>query len=1103
MAVTVDTIESVLKARVSQYIKDMEAAEKAFDNWYNKASKPAPAIDAGKGAASARAVNARIEADDAKTQNAIKREAAKTAEAKKRLLDKEESDARRTASRKADAEEKAAQRGRTADQRKAEAQERAAKRESDAVERAARKKAEAEERSARKAEETARRKVAAEEAAQARISAVIDRTTRRNEIVQSNALGGRGGSRSTATRQTALMSGTSLGRAPAPVEDAVNYFERDRIDTQARYNAARASGDRAASAALRDQLTTYQLIQRYRRAGLSEVDATARAEERVADIARRRADREREAAAASRTDAGRRAGAFGVAARVAAPLIGAYGGYRGAQEYLELTDAYKQLNAQLRLATAENGNLAQAQTDVERIARETRVGLGDTAQLYATFQRNAAQLGISQSDAARATETISKSFQISGATAQEAAGGLRQFLQALQSGVLRGEEFNSVVENAPRLAKLLADQLTQGNIGALRELAQQGKITGEELRRALTDQKFADQIDREFKELPVTFDQAMTLVRNAAITTFGAFDQGGEFSKALSNFITGGTDGFAGLAQSAEQLGIDIRSDFEGLRDAFQPLLSGALSAFGQINTEAQKSGEYVRQALATIDEFRNAPGDLVRNLGSRTGLDRFAAGRAFLGAPDASQRSNLAGNFAAGRAAAQTRLQVAADERRLTAMFGNFAQNRGVRDVFNRSLLASTSPRAVAAAATGGGGGGGRSAAAAAREAERDAREALRRERRFEDDIRSADDRLLSARLRNATTEEERERIQRDQIQREFEAEQIQLGRMAIDKDITETQRQELETRANSLRLLQLAEIEIDKRQRAERQADARMGALADVREAQLNTELEMANSNKERVRIERELIRSRYDELEASQQRIIDSKITTDAEKELARIRLDQLAAERAGANVGLDRRYEGPRAQFARQLGGDINESLEQVEVDGLSALNDGLTEVITNFKSLGDVFKNVANQIIADLVRIAVQQAIIAPLLGATGGGIGSVIGSIFGGGRATGGPVTRGRMYRVNEHGTEGYASFSQPGRIIPLGEMNARSTSSNITVQQTVQVDARNSVNPTGFEQRILALSGQQARVAGETAYKQAVKAAPGAVSRSNRYGVS
>src|SRR5690606_13272892 len=179
---------------------------------------------------------------------------------------------------------------------------------------------------------------------------------------------------------------------------------------------------------------------------------------------------------------------------------------------------------------------------------------------------------------ARSTETITKAFQISGATAAEAAGGLRQFLQGIQSGTLRGEELNSVLENAPRLARALADGLNV-TIGQLREMGQAGQLTGQEVIAAL--EGASAQIDAEFRELPITFDQAMQQVENAATITFGAFDRGGAFSEMLANFITDGTRGFADLEQAAMETGIDIRSTFEGLADVFDPMLTAAQSIFG------------------------------------------------------------------------------------------------------------------------------------------------------------------------------------------------------------------------------------------------------------------------------------------------------------------------------------------------------------------------------------------------------------------------------------------------------------------------------------------------------------------------------------------
>src|SRR3546814_7928346 len=177
--------------------------------------------------------------------------------------------------------------------------------------------------------------------------------------------------------------------------------------------------------------------------------------------------------------------------------------------YLSLADEAKNLTAQLKLATAQSGNFGQAQADVKRIADATRNGLAETTDLYATFMRNGRELGITQDQAAKATETFAKTLKISGAGAAEASSATTQFSQALASGVLRGDEFNSIMESSPRLARLLADSLDVP-VGSLRALAEQGELTADKLLRALTATNFTASIDAEFKQMPFTLELAQT-----------------------------------------------------------------------------------------------------------------------------------------------------------------------------------------------------------------------------------------------------------------------------------------------------------------------------------------------------------------------------------------------------------------------------------------------------------------------------------------------------------------------------------------------------------------------------------------------------------------
>lgn len=270
------------------------------------------------------------------------------------------------------------------------------------------------------------------------------------------------------------------------------------------------------------------------------------------------------------------------------------------RRFLEITDAAKKMDAQLRLAIQSTTSFAEAQADVRRIAADTRIGLEATNELYSKFSRVSGDLGISQQEAARATETFAKTLKISGASTAEADAVTRQFGQALASGVLRGDEFNSVMEASPRLSRLLAESLGKP-VGALREMAEEGELTADKLTRALTDAKFTASIDNEFKQLPVTFSEAMQLVSDSATITFSAFDKGGQFSDALVNFILGGVDGFEDLETSAEEFGITTRAQFEGLYAVVEPLLS---TLFDTFNDDIGVAKDNVAELLGLFDKL-------------------------------------------------------------------------------------------------------------------------------------------------------------------------------------------------------------------------------------------------------------------------------------------------------------------------------------------------------------------------------------------------------------------------------------------------------------------------------------------------------------------
>ncbi|HCL3955953.1 TPA: tape measure protein, partial [Pseudomonas aeruginosa] len=164
-----------------------------------------------------------------------------------------------------------------------------------------------------------------------------------------------------------------------------------------------------------------------------------------------------------------------LAASIKAAALG-LGALFSIREIIQTTDAWTNLQNRLRLVTSTQAQLAAVTDDVYRIAQLTSSALDSTATVYQRFAQNADRLNISQRQVASLTDTVAKSIAISGASAQSAEAALVQFGQALASGVLRGEEFNSVSEQAPALLKAIADGLNV-NIGELRKMANEGQLT--------------------------------------------------------------------------------------------------------------------------------------------------------------------------------------------------------------------------------------------------------------------------------------------------------------------------------------------------------------------------------------------------------------------------------------------------------------------------------------------------------------------------------------------------------------------------------------------------------------------------------------------------
>jgi len=181
------------------------------------------------------------------------------------------------------------------------------------------------------------------------------------------------------------------------------------------------------------------------------------------------------------------------------------------QQVAEYGNAWVTVSNKLANSVRANEQLADVTQRVFDISQNTRSSIEATATLYGRLERSTRSAGTSTADLIKLTTTINKGLAVSGATTEEASSTMTQLSQALASGVLRGEEFNSISENGSRLAVALADSLGV-TIGQLRAMAAEGKLTTEVVVSGLLKQ--SDAIAKEFANTALTMGQAFTVATN-------------------------------------------------------------------------------------------------------------------------------------------------------------------------------------------------------------------------------------------------------------------------------------------------------------------------------------------------------------------------------------------------------------------------------------------------------------------------------------------------------------------------------------------------------------------------------------------------------------
>lgn len=215
-------------------------------------------------------------------------------------------------------------------------------------------------------------------------------------------------------------------------------------------------------------------------------------------------------------------------------VLGALGIGVTAGEIAQTADEFKSLSGRVNIAIGEHGNLQKAMDDVKNVAIATNSNLSATGDLYSRLTKIGQEMKWPQEQALALTETINKAVQVGGGNAASTEAAITQLNQALGSGVLRGDEFNSMAEQSPRLTQAMADGLGV-TTGQLREMANQGQLTTDVVTKALLSQ--SEIISAEFAKFPTTIGASIENLKTAWTIYIGEADAANGVSAKVADAI--------------------------------------------------------------------------------------------------------------------------------------------------------------------------------------------------------------------------------------------------------------------------------------------------------------------------------------------------------------------------------------------------------------------------------------------------------------------------------------------------------------------------------------------------------------------------------------
>ena len=248
----------------------------------------------------------------------------------------------------------------------------------------------------------------------------------------------------------------------------------------------------------------------------------------------------------------------------------------------QTADELTSIRSRINLINDGTQTTAEIMNKVFDAAQRSRGSYTDMADSVAKLNMLAKDAFSSNDEAIAFVEQLNKQFKISGASVQEASAAMYQLTQAMAAGKLQGDEFHSIMENAPLLAQSIANEMGL-TVGQLKEMSSQGLITSDIIKEALFNS--AEETNAKFAEIPMTFAEVGQSIQNELIQAFqpvleqiSSIPQSGEF-QALSEGVGVAIRGMAVAAQGSIGL---IQAAFAGLRIAISTITQ-TVTSFGSL----------------------------------------------------------------------------------------------------------------------------------------------------------------------------------------------------------------------------------------------------------------------------------------------------------------------------------------------------------------------------------------------------------------------------------------------------------------------------------------------------------------------------------------